>query len=103
MGFVQIAADGKIILPVPVKHTDDAAIGDRKKRPAFAVRHVDALLSSLHPTSQKRDDLVPLDALLQLIDESDVRHCDALHGENVVHRHSSNGFFLGKSCVQNLV
>ena len=27
MGFVQIAANGKIILPVPVKHTDDAAIG----------------------------------------------------------------------------
>ena len=54
-------ADGKIILPVPIKHTDNAAIGDREKHPAYTVRHAD-FLSSAHsvPPPRKEMTLFPL-------------------------------------------
>ena len=59
--------------------------------------------SSFRATAQKGDDFVRLDALLQVVDERNIRHRDALHGEDVVHRHGGDGFFLGKACVQNLI
>ena len=49
-------ADGKIILPVPIKHTDDAAIGDREKHPAYTVRHAD-FLSSAHSVPPPRNEM----------------------------------------------
>ena len=43
-------ADSKIILPVPIKHTDDAAIGNRKKCLSYAVRHADYEYAELRGT-----------------------------------------------------